>query len=131
MAAESPIKNQPESRETPSVPVSWVWILQRFSALLLLVFLGGHLWVEHFMNTSVHVVDTRLTHVVYDSLDIGLLVIVLYHGLNGLRGIIQEMLPEGRGGWLTYAICCLGLITFVWGLDILWAFWYHRPFLTL
>ncbi len=131
MAAESPIKTSPESEKTSSTPVSWAWILQRFSGLLLLVFLGGHLWVEHFMNTSATVVASRLTHVVDDSLDIGLLISVLYHGLNGFRGIIQEMLPEGRGAWLNYAVFGLGLITVVWGLDILWAFWYHQPFLTL
>lgn len=131
MAAESPIKIPSESEITSSPPVSWTWILQRFSGLLLLVFLGGHLWVEHFMNTSAAVVARRLTHVVDDSLDIGLLVIVLFHGLNGLRGIIQEMLPQGRGGWLNYAIFALGAITVGWGLDILWAFWYHQPFLTL
>ncbi len=128
MVATSVTKSEtPTTR--PSAPlVSWAWILQRFSGLLLLVFLVGHLWVEHFMHARVDLIVARLAHGLYDVLDVGLLITVVYHGLNGLRGILKETLP-GRATWLDYALSCLGIVTVVWGLDILWAFWYHRPFL--
>lgn len=128
MASPSPVKSEAPTARPSTPPVSWAWILQRFSGLLLLVFLAGHLWVEHFMNARVNVIASRLTHGIYDTLDMGLLIVVVYHGLNGLRGILKETLP-GRAVWLDYTLSCLGIVTVVWGIDILWAFWYHRPFL--
>ncbi len=112
------------------VPVSWGWVLQRVSAVLLVVFVGGHLWVEHYMNTSTAEVTRRLSHWVFAGLDIGLLVSVVFHGLNGLYSILREAL-HGSPRWLAGVLWGLGIFTVFWGTDILWAFLYYRPFLVL
>lgn len=134
MAAGSMPHLPREGEDQPPVGVSWSWILQRFTGVLLLVFLGGHLWVEHFMHVGqlvrFRLVLIRLSHWLYDGVDLGLLVTVVYHGLNGLRAIIREAAPVGMA-WLEPALWGLGILTVVWGADILWAFWYHRPFLIL
>jgi succinate dehydrogenase/fumarate reductase cytochrome b subunit len=59
---------------------------------------------------------------------VGLLVVVVFHGLNGLRNILNEWRPSKR---LDAALVLVGITTVLWGLDILWAFWYHRPFFSL
>lgn len=114
--------------EKPRIQVSWSWMLQRFTGILLLVFVGGHLWVEHFMNTTTNIVSLRLSHWIYSFLDLGLLVIVVYHGLNGLRSIIKEYMMTNYNVWIDVFLWILGIFTIIWGLDILWAFWYHHPF---
>lgn len=119
------------NQDQPRAPIAWSWILQRFTGILLLVFLGGHLWVEHTMNTSVQVVSARLRNGIYMVLDTGLLVTVVYHGLNGLYRIVQETWTVARSRWFFYWVGALGIFTVVWGLDILWAFVYHRPFLVI
>ncbi len=83
------------------------------------------------MNTSVQVVSARLRSGIYLVLDTGLLVSVVYHGLNGLYRIVQETWAGARTRWFFYLMGAFGLFTVVWGLDILWAFLYHRPFLVI
>lgn len=123
---------EPQKQPVPSQPaLSWTWVLQRFTAILLVVFLGGHLWVEHFMNTNVAVVTERLRNGIFVVLDTGLLVTVVYHGLNGLHGIVKETWEWARSRWVLYFLLVLGLVTGFWGMDILWAFLYHHPFLVI
>lgn len=131
MATEHVTSDTTENRNPPATPLAWSWILQRFTGIVLLVFLGGHLWAEHAMNTSVHVVTARLRSGIYMVLDTGLLVTVVYHGLNGLYRILKETLAVARMRWFVYLMGVFGLLTVVWGLDILWAFVYHRPFLVI
>ncbi len=128
MATESKQENPKQEAARPVILVSWSWMLQRFTGILLLVFLGGHLWVEHFMNTTTRVVSLRLTHWIYTFLDISLLIIVVYHGLNGLRSIVRERMIRSHFIWIDIVLWGIGIFTIIWGLDILWAFWYHHPF---
>ncbi len=131
MATEH-VSTEPPVHSEPLQPaVSWAWVLQRFTAILLVVFLGGHLWVEHFMNTSVAVVTERLRNGIFVVLDVGLLVTVVYHGLNGLHGILKETWDGARARWVLYFLLILGMFTVFWGMDILWAFLYHHPFLVI
>ncbi len=131
MATEKVSSESIQAKHDLASSVSWSWILQRFTGILLLVFLGGHLWVEHFMNTSVHVVTSRLRNGIFVVLDAGLLITVVYHGLNGLHGILQETWAVARSWWFRYLVWALGLVTMCWGMDILWAFLYRRPFLVI
>jgi succinate dehydrogenase / fumarate reductase cytochrome b subunit len=113
---------------------SWGWVLQRFTGVLLLVFLGGHLWVEHFLHVGqlirYRAVVVRLSRWLYAFLDFGLLAAVVYHGLNGLRRVLLERFPGARR-WIGAALLALGLLTWAWGADILSAFLYHRAWLVL
>lgn len=106
---------------------AWGWLLQRVSAVLLLVLVLAHLWIEHFLHLGArityHGVSLRLAHALYDLVDYALLVVVVYHALNGLRNVLMERVHSPRGiGWLTTALVIWGLATIVLGADILSAF---------
>lgn len=120
----------PYRTESATVPISWAWLLQRVSAVLLLVFVGGHLWVEHMMNATTDEVMSRLSHWVFLGVDIGLLVSVVFHGLNGLRGVLGEYFA-GSVRWLDKVLWGFGVFTVVWGADILWAFIFNHPFFVI
>jgi succinate dehydrogenase hydrophobic anchor subunit len=113
---------------------SWGWVLQRFTGVLLLVFLGGHLWVEHFLHVGeiirYRAVVVRLSHWLFAFVDFGLLAAVVYHGLNGLRRVLVEHFPAYRGP-VGAALLAAGVLTWAWGADILSAFLDHRPWLVL
>ncbi|MCL6563200.1 MAG: hypothetical protein K6U87_09355 [Firmicutes bacterium] len=115
-------------------PLSWSWLLQRLSGVLLILLVGGHLWAEHFQQPGQLIqyqgVLARLQQGLFQVLDLGLLVAVVFHGLNGLVNVVSERWPA-----LSRAAGLLGLVvgtaTVLWGADILWVFWYRHPFLEL
>jgi succinate dehydrogenase / fumarate reductase membrane anchor subunit len=123
----------PESARRP-LPVAWTWLLQRVSGVLLILLVGGHLWVEHFQQPGQLIryqgVLARLQQGLFQVLDLGLLVVVVFHGLNGLVNVVSERWPA-----FSRAASLLGLVvgtaTVLWGADILWVFWYRHPFLEL
>lgn len=58
----------------------------------------------------------RARQSIWASLYIALLALVLYHGLNGLRGIILETTPSVRTERIiTWAFIIIGFGTFIWG----------------
>lgn len=78
------------------------WYFQRITGGLLLVLLSAHFWVEHFMTAPVRhgdltfgVIASRVSNPVWQAIDIGFLIVALFHGLNGVRNI---MLDWGRLG---------------------------------
>lgn len=103
------------------------WVLQRVSAVLLLVLIVAHLWIEHFMHlgrpiTYSGVVD-RLMHGIYDAVDYGLLIVVVYHGLNGLRNVLMDRVTSAQGvAILNGTLGVVGVATVILGADILSAF---------
>lgn len=105
----------------------WSWLLQRVSAALLLLGLGMHFLVLHYVktpggnvlaatdSTMLRFVTSTRFWVVFDGL---LLALVLYHGLNGLHNIVKDYAPGERARkvsawtlWLVgLAACMLGVL---------------------
>ncbi len=106
----------------------WPWFFQRVSGLLLVFFLAVHIWMGHFSGLGdvidgrreemvlFDIVERRLAQGLFVFVDFSLLVLVLYHGLNGVRNILLEWRPAAqhrqpivRGLWL------LGVAAFAYG----------------
>ena len=113
------------SRGTPGF---WLWLLQRFSGLLLIVFVALHGWFTHFAQVgnvetgsqaeavTFEVVSQRLAQGFFVFFDFALLALVLYHGLNGIRGILLEWRPASRRQReVTVGLWMLGLMAFIYG----------------
>lgn len=115
---------------------AWSWVLQRLSAVLLLGLVLAHLWIEHFMHLGArftyHGVRARLVHGVYDAIDYALLVVVVYHGLNGVFQVVTERVHGRRTvRLLGIGLVMLGIATVALGADILSAFLAGRPWFLL
>lgn len=123
-------------RELKTTGGVWPWLLQRVSAVFLLVLILAHLWIEHFMHLGVPItffsVRARLVHGLFAVIDYGLLIVVVYHGLNGLRTVLLEIpfLPH-RVRAVNLALWLLGIVTVVFGMDILATFLWGRPWFVL
>ncbi len=115
---------------------AWPWLLQRVSAVFLLVLILLHLWIEHFMHLGAPItfasVKARLVHAVFAVIDYGLLIVVVFHGLNGLRTVLLEIpfLPH-RSRAITIGLWVLGVVTVIFGMDILAPFLWGRPWFVL
>ena len=83
-------------REEPAraVPGLWSWLLQRVSAVLIAFFLGVHMWVLHIDKVgdkiTIDRVADRLQSPWLISVYAILLVVVIYHALNGILNITAD-----------------------------------------
>ncbi len=122
----------PSSRSTPGF---WPWFMQRISGVVLLALLAIHGWVNHFMPIGdvevglqdepviFDIVARRLAQGGFVALDFALLAIVLYHGLNGIRGILLEWGPAARRAQtVTWSLWAIGAATFAYAAWSLWVF---------
>jgi succinate dehydrogenase hydrophobic anchor subunit len=78
----------------------WAWLLQRLSAVLLIVVLFIHIWI------------TRFNLVV----DLTILALGLFHGLNGVRVILLDFGLGAR--WqkgFFWALLAVGIVAFLIG----------------
>ncbi len=107
------------------------WYLQRITGALLIVLLGAHFWVEHFMSAELRRCDLsyeailgRIANPVWQFIDIAFLIVALYHGLNGLRGIILDYSRIGRRA----AQIASGVLV---AAGIVWAWWGIEAFKNL
>ena len=98
------------------------WYLQRITGAALVVLLVMHFWIEHYAANVRHggatfaTMQARLSNPIMQAIDISFLLIALYHGLNGLRGIILDY------GWVTPRIARpITAIIIIGGL--VWAYW--------
>ena len=118
---------------TTKVAGTWAWFLQRLSAVLLVILLGIHLYVAHFMDLDSHTgdealitfedVSVRLDQLIYIVVDYGMLAMVLLHGLNGFRTVLFDfdMFVKRRKA-VDAGLWVLGVGTLVWGIVILFPF---------
>lgn len=106
----------------------WAWLLQRVTAVLLLLGLAVHIIVTHALGLgelSFENVGTRLGSVFFVVLDLGLLAAGLFHGLNGLRGVLLDYgFSGGSRRVLSAFLWVVGIAAFAYGT---WALW---PWLT-
>lgn len=76
----------------------WWWLLQRVSGLLLLVLLGAHLILTHFISPAQAVqfgtVQGRLAVPLILALDYSLLFVALIHGLYGVFVVVRDWFPQ-------------------------------------
>ena len=90
----------------------WLWLLQRISAVLLVVVLGVHLWLANF---------GQATASLRAVLGVVLLALALLHGLNGVRAVILDFSPGIQGRrFLTTILLLLGAALLLFGLHGLW-----------
>lgn len=96
------------------------WFFQRISALFLIVGLVTHFFVLHFMierPVTMEKVAERLKGtgwVVFDSI---LLLLCIYHALNGLNSILLDFKPgKAFGRFVLYSLWAIGILTAVWGI---------------
>lgn len=106
---------------------AWMWLLQRLTAALALIFLIAHLWAVHFAMPRSQVtfegVRQRLQSPYIVALDLTLLAVVLYHALYGIRGIVIDLGVRER--WqeaLSWGLVALGVLGYLFGANGLLAF---------
>lgn len=90
-----------------------LWILQRITALLLVIFLGLHLWASNF--------STDWAAFLKGLIDLSLLGIALFHGLNGVRTVALDfgLGLQGRR-YLSVSLTMLGFVAFLLGVYGFW-----------
>lgn len=122
--------------ERPAVGLSfWPWLLQRVSAVGLIVLLPIHIIVNHLFNIAevesgalpglvvFSDVAERLETPTYWVIDLLLLSFALYHGLNGVRNVAMDYGVRGVGEKaLTGALSLVGVVAFVFGVIALSSF---------
>ncbi len=99
----------------------WPWLLQRVTGALLIIYIAGHIWIDHYAihgPITFQGVAERLHGSFWRSFDTALLGLVLYHGLNGIRIIILDFNPGRFIQRLTlWGMVLLGLLLFIYGMQ--------------
>lgn len=103
----------------------WAWILQRITAVLLVVLVAIHFGIMHFIDPTAVITfgdsQMRLQSALYMVVDVGLLVLGLYHGLNGIRNIVLDYWPKS-GRVATWILTVIGIVAVGYGSMALAAF---------
>ena len=113
----------------------WPWLLQRVTAIGLIVLLPIHIVINHLANISkveegilpglvvFSDVAERFESPAYWVVDLLLLSFVLYHGLNGVRNVAMDYGLRGVGEKVvTGALSLVGVAAFAFGIIALAAF---------
>jgi len=91
----------------------FLWLLQRISAALLVVLLGLHIWASNFA--------TDWASLLRAGVDISLLAVALFHGLNGVRTIVLDFgLGVQARRFVSVSLWMLGFAAFLFGMYGLW-----------
>lgn len=101
------------------------WILQRISAVILIVLVAVHFGIMHFVDPTAEITfaatSLRFKSALYFLVDAGLLVIGLFHGLNGIRNILLDYFPRS-GRAIGMGACLVGIVFTGYGATALYAF---------
>lgn len=96
-----------------------LWVLQRITAVLLVVLLGLHLWASNF--TADWAAPFRAL------VDLSLLALALFHGLNGVRTVVLDFGPALQGRrFLSASLAMLGVSAFLFGVYGFWPLFFGR-----
>ena len=73
----------------------WGWLYMRFSGVLLVVLIFGHLFVNLMVGDGIHAIDFafvggKLSNPFWQIWDGAMLVLALVHGANGVRTLIND-----------------------------------------
>lgn len=100
---------------------SWSWILQAGTGALLLVLLGLHMVVQHFvveggLRDYQHVVQYLSNPFVF-LLEIAFLITVTWHALLGVRAILLDLgLKPATEQKLSTALTIIGVVAVAYGI---------------
>ncbi|MBD3237258.1 MAG: succinate dehydrogenase, cytochrome b556 subunit [Candidatus Eisenbacteria bacterium] len=93
------------------------WLLNRISGILIIFYLAAHVWVTHHLSHGAETyaqVMAFLSSPLFKLLEIGLIGVVLYHLMNGIRIILVDF---GKGAWmqkrLFWILMAIGVLLFV------------------
>lgn len=138
MTKAAEVQEETATLETPWAVVGsgfWAWVLQRVTAIGLVVLLPMHIVVNHLANISkaeegilpglvvFSDVAERFETPAYWAIDLLLLSFVLYHGLNGVRNVAMDYGLRGMAEKaVTGVLSLVGVGAFVFGVTALAAF---------
>src|SRR5512136_2537759 len=110
-----------EKRLTRERASSWSWILQAFTGIMLVVLLGLHMVVQHFVVKGglrdYQQVVQYLSNPFVFLLEIAFLIIVTWHALLGVRAVILDLgLKPASERKLTAILSIIGVITVAYGI---------------
>ncbi len=100
---------------------SWSWILQAFTGALLVVLLGLHMVVQHFVVEGglrdYQQVAEYLSNPFVFLLEVAFLIVVTWHALLGVRAILFDLglTPATERKW-TAALTVIGLVMITYGI---------------
>lgn len=100
---------------------SWSWILQALTGVLLLVLLGLHMVVQHFVVKGglrdYQQVVAYLSNPFVFLLEVAFLIIVTWHALLGVRAIILDLgLKPATERKVTAMLSIVGVVTIAYGI---------------
>lgn len=102
---------------TRHTAISHLWKLQRIGAVFLLIMIPAHLIFMHLNLAVGHeagVVIARMQSSFIKSVDLALILVVLFHGGYGLLSIAKDYLPTGILQQMCTAIVFGVMIAFAW-----------------
>ncbi len=106
------------------------WFLQRLTAIILLACLGVHVTVLHFTSEPINLefVINRIEGSIFWAIFyLVFLSSTLFHGLNGLYGVIVDYAPSRNlKRLLTWLLWIIGSVSFVWGVRVLVQFFLNN-----
>jgi succinate dehydrogenase / fumarate reductase membrane anchor subunit len=99
---------------------TWQWFFMRISGLLLVFLALTHFTITHIINDVVHTdaefVAGRWDNPLWRIFDWALLTLALFHGLNGLRVIIDDYVTRpGRRAAVKSVLYSVSIALFAWG----------------
>ena len=100
---------------------SWSWILQAFTGVMLVVLLGLHMVVQHFVVAgglrNYQQVVQYISNPFVFLLEIAFLIIVTWHALLGVRAVILDLgLKPATERRVTAILSIIGVITVAYGI---------------
>ena len=100
---------------------SWSWILQAFTGIMLVVLLGLHMVVQHFVVAGglrqYQQVVQYISNPFVFLLEIAFLIIVTWHALLGVRAIIFDLgLKPASERRVTAVLSIIGVIVVAYGI---------------
>jgi succinate dehydrogenase cytochrome b556 subunit len=103
----------------------WAWLLQRITAVLLLVGLATHLGATHLFaigDLSYDNIADRLGSSFFVVVDVVVLAAVVFHALNGFRMVVLDYWFSDKVQRIAFSVILwvIGLTAFVYGI---WALW--------
>lgn len=98
-----------------------LWFLQRVTGFLIVIFLGFHIWIMHYAKGQIELdfnrISARLSYPFWKIYSIIFLTLILFHGLNGVRGVIFDLRIRKQYQTILYLlILVIGIILFIFGL---------------
>ena len=99
------------------------WLFNRISGIVVVFYLAAHVWVTHHLAHGPEAygeVMAFLSSPLFALLEIGLIGVVLYHVMNGIRVILVDfgraVWTQKRTFWILMAIGVVLFVFCVWGL---------------